>query len=146
MKCGKYTLVVAPDDYPGTKYRDRYCYEHHVVAWRYIGYDPTSDLIVHHKDGNCRNNSVGNLKVMTNSEHTAMHGFMHGKKVAVCVCPYCKKEFERYEHRVHAKKGYGNYKYCFCSRSCSAKFYWRKTELPDGFVNILRVEKRYMGS
>ena len=30
---GDYILVVAPDDYPGVRYREKYCYEHYLVYW-----------------------------------------------------------------------------------------------------------------
>ena len=31
MKSGNYILIKAPDNYPGKKYRGKYCYEHHYV-------------------------------------------------------------------------------------------------------------------
>lgn len=34
VKNGPYELVIAPEEYPGKKYRGRYAYEHRVNYWR----------------------------------------------------------------------------------------------------------------
>lgn len=50
MKNGKYVLIVAPTEYPGTRYRGKYCYEHTYVFWKHTGVLPKKGEIVHHKD------------------------------------------------------------------------------------------------
>ena len=40
---------------------------------------PFSEYQVHHRDGNKRNNSVGNLQIVTNEEHERIHG-IHAEK------------------------------------------------------------------
>lgn len=63
---------------------DDMVFEHRLIAEKYLLNDENSveingkkylknDLIVHHKDGNKKNNSVDNLEIMTLSEHTKLH-------------------------------------------------------------------------
>ena len=46
---------------------------HRVVAEQQLGRPLRSDEIVHHIDGNKRNNNPSNLRVMTRSEHASLH-------------------------------------------------------------------------
>lgn len=55
---------------------------HRVVAEKMIGRPLRSDEIVHHIDGNKRNNNPGNLKVMTQSEHIREHLLRGGGRLA----------------------------------------------------------------
>ena len=43
MKNGDYILVKAPTNYPGKKYRNKYCYEHHLVYWQHYGIIPNNN-------------------------------------------------------------------------------------------------------
>lgn len=58
--------------------------EHRVVMEQELGRALTSDEIVHHIDGNTRNNDPSNLEITTRSEHAKMHGAggCHSRKVA----------------------------------------------------------------
>ena len=81
MKNGPYELVIAPDDFPGKKYRDIYCYEHTLVWWINTGVIPKSNEIIHHKQpGNKRDNRFENLELLTNSEHAKLHGDLKTEK------------------------------------------------------------------
>lgn len=46
---------------------------HRVVMEEHLGYQLTRREVVHHKDGNPMNNDIGNLQVMSLSEHSRMH-------------------------------------------------------------------------
>lgn len=57
-----------------TSYRKiRGRHEHRIVAERVLGRKLADNEIVHHKDGNRRNNAPENLEVMTQAEHAALH-------------------------------------------------------------------------
>lgn len=73
MRNGPYELVIAPSDYPGMRYRGRYCYEHTLVYWRTHGVLPGPGDVIHHKDTDRRNNVPDNLEMKTRSEHTSEH-------------------------------------------------------------------------
>lgn len=71
-----YTLVVAPDDHPypsDTSHKSiRYILEHRLVMEQHLGryLEPTE--VVHHIDGNPRNNDISNLRLYSShSEHIA---------------------------------------------------------------------------
>ena len=51
---------------------------HRVIWEEHYGSIPKG-YIVHHKDGNKLNNSIDNLELLTNEEHTSLHkmGFRH---------------------------------------------------------------------
>lgn len=50
-----------------------YAPEHRIIASRKLGRDLRDDEVVHHRDGNKRNNRPRNLQVMTRSEHWRTH-------------------------------------------------------------------------
>lgn len=56
-------------------------HEHRVIAARMLGRPLQRGEVVHHKDGDYRNNSRDNLAVMTQGEHMREHGIaIPGKK------------------------------------------------------------------
>lgn len=73
MKNGPYEMVIAPKDYPGKKYRDRYCYEHTLVWWKNTGTIPKDNEIIHHKNGNKRDNPFSNLELRKKGGHVNYH-------------------------------------------------------------------------
>lgn len=80
MKNGPYILVVAPDDYPGMKYRGRYVYEHHLVWWRHTGQLVPKGSVLHHKDDQKTRNVIDNLELKSNGAHTAEHNVERAEK------------------------------------------------------------------
>lgn len=69
-----YIEVYAPD-HPNKNKRN--CvYEHQLVMEKHIGRYLEKGEVVHHKDLCKTNNSIENLQLMTNSEHTRLHGLM----------------------------------------------------------------------
>lgn len=54
--------------------KDHGRHQHRIVAERVIGRPLAAGEIVHHIDGNKKNNSPENLKVMTQREHMIEHG------------------------------------------------------------------------
>ena len=81
---------------------------HTVIAMKYQNY--YEGCVVHHKDGNCHNNTIDNLEVMSRSEHGRMHGLLDpkrkewskrqvswnkGKKMSAEFCQHCSEAAKR---------------------------------------------------
>lgn len=133
MKNGPYELVIAPDDFPGKKYRGRYCYEHILVAWKKYGRMPNLNEQVHHVNENKRDNSPDNVEILLKTDHMKHHG-RKWRKTITLVCPFCLKSFERGANCIRY-----NLKHCtdvHCSRSCSVKNQWKK-----GLISLVRKSK-----
>jgi hypothetical protein len=73
MRNGPYILVIAPDEYPGKRYRGRYAYEHHLVWWQNTGQLVPPGFDLHHKDEVKTNNVFQNLELKTHGGHVADH-------------------------------------------------------------------------
>lgn len=135
MKNGDYNLAIAPDGYPGKRYRGRYCPEHHLVWWKETGDVPANDEVIHHIDGDRRNNDFDNLEKMTRSEHTARHN-ERGTTMAVMECPECGEVFERERRKTHLVDDRRDA--TFCSRSCAGKFSQRNVTADPTVVDVYR--------
>ena len=144
MKNGNYILVKAPEDFPGKKYRGRYCLEHHLVYWQKYGVVPNKDQIIHHINEDRFDNRVENLKLESRSKHSKYHSGMRGRKYLTIICPNCGKEFDLPYNRSFAQKGYS---YTCCSESCKGEFSHKIRKLPDfNAWNTVKKEFRKYGS
>ena len=117
MKNGPYELVCAPDGYPGKRYRDRYCYEHHLVWWQNTGEILEENEVLHHVDGNKRHNIFTNLVKLFRATHASQHAPAPAPSDSL-VCAACGMVFLR-EHKQQLK----GYKRTFCNRACMGKFF-----------------------
>ena len=118
MRNGPYTLVVAPKNYSGIKYRGKYVYEHRIRVEQKLKRLLHPDEIVHHVNGDKRDNRFSNLQVAFRADHASMH---HTKeKKTQVVCGFCKKTFYQPDRVVRWKKKKG-YKTFYCNRSCMGK-------------------------
>jgi YHS domain-containing protein len=120
MKNGPYELIIAPDNYPGMKYRGRYAYEHIVNWWKKHGNILAKGMEIHHLNGNHRDNRTSNLRLVTSIEHKKIHGELKKKPPVKIICDYCKKEVlrDQRDHRNRINKGQ---LFFFCSQKCGAK-------------------------
>lgn len=123
MKNGPYELIVPPKDYPGKKYRDRYSYEHHVVWWKNTEAVLKEDEIIHHINGDKRDNRFENLELMTILEHAIHHGSQKIQSKVSLTCSRCKIQFEVPKRNVTWKFKTGQVNF-FCGRTCQVKFQW----------------------
>lgn len=55
--------------------------EHRIIMEMHLGCKLTDNEVVHHKDGNPRNNDIENLQLMTRSEHGKLH-FPNGQPIS----------------------------------------------------------------
>jgi len=127
MKNGEYEFAIAPDDYPGMKYRGRYCYEHQLVWWMNTGEVPNEDELIHHKNGKKRDNRFENLEKQTRREHTSHHA--GGRTMTRIRCPFCGIIFvkeRRLTHLIISSKTA-----TFCSRRCNGKFFVKGQQLSN---------------
>ena len=134
MKNGPYELIIAPQDYPGKKYRDRYAYEHHVVFWRSNGFVPPKGYEIHHINGKKRDNRIENLGLLSSVIHRKEHGQEKRLRTQFKTeCGFCKKPFaiQGADARNRLKKR--KFGKLFCSRACGAK---------HQFQNSVKVERR----
>lgn len=119
MRNGEYTLVVAPPDYPGMRYRGRYCYEHHLVWWQHTGETLRRGEVVHHRDGVKTNNVFANLEKHTVGDHVRHHA--RPPQMISVTCWWCHAPYEMMlrDYKSRAKE-VGHTNFC-CSRSCQVR-------------------------
>jgi len=112
MRNGKYTLIIAPKDYPGKKYRNKYIYEHHFIWWKNTNSLVMEGYSIHHKNGLTTDNSFKNLEAISNTSHARVH--RKTKKLEALVCFYCKKPFLREARNTNFKKNKGQDNFYCC--------------------------------
>lgn len=125
MRNGKYELVVAPVNYPGKKYRGKYCYEHVLNYWKNTNILPAVGYEIHHLDGDHRNNKIENLLLVTSKEHRKIHAEIQRKAPIEKECSNCSTHINvSFKHyRDKTKEGQVNF---FCSKKCVGFFTAKK--------------------
>lgn len=130
MKNGPYELIIAPEGYPGKRYRGRYAYEHTVMWWLVNKTMPSPGYEIHHRNGDHRDNRISNLDLVTSEEHKRIHGLLSRERATVEIkCFGCGAIFKarRSNAKTRSKSTGGR---LFCRRSCAAKTtsaeYWRQ--------------------
>ena len=114
-------ILIKSENHPN-KNAGGYVFEHRLVMEKKIGRYLTKDEIVHHIDGDKKNNSESNLELMDR----AMHIREHKLKRILIECPTCSKKFERRPCEVKVSKRN------FCSPQCSSKYYYFKGATKKG--------------
>lgn len=113
-----YVMVYAPD-HPAA--HNGAVLEHRLVVEREIGRLLRPDEVVHHVNGDKRDNRPGNLRVMSQSEHARIHyhevlsphAYVRPPAVRFPrTCAWCSEPFEAVGKRQSGRR--------FCARSC----YW----------------------
>lgn len=119
---GDYNYAVVPEHPKRTK--NNYVLEHRVVMENYLGRLLDDDEVVHHINGNKKDNRIENLEVLSNEEHAKLHGSKVGHKMVMLKCPWCKKVFS-IEKRQSFLDKHGKYPCTCCSNECRGKLYSR---------------------
>lgn len=117
MKNGPYILVLAPDDFPGKKYREKYIYEHTLIWWKITKIIPPNGYQIHHKNNDKRDNRFENLEMISKYSHSEIHGKRKEKGITLLICNWCKNPFSLETRNYKCKKKSGQL-YFHCSRSC----------------------------
>ena len=83
-----------------------YVLEHRIVMENFLGRLLDDSEVVHHLNGDGKDNRIENLSVMDRHEHARMHSFSNGRMFVDLICPECGKIFTREKRQTHiSKKG-----------------------------------------
>jgi hypothetical protein len=143
---GDYQYALVKDHPLATK--NGYVLLHRVIMENHLGQILNPNEVVHHKDGERRNNKLDNLEVLDKKEHSRIHMKIKGIKTVLLKCPVCKKLFERrYGNTYLIRQGK---EFTCCSPSCRGKFtrklqlHGRTTEVEQAISgNIVKVYRKY---
>lgn len=119
IKTGDYLYALVPEHPNATK--NGYVLLHRVIVENHLGRLLNSNEVVHHKDGNKRNNSIENLEILSPGEHTRLHGLQYGQSYVKLKCPICGTEFELPKNKSFLVK-HNKYNCNCCSHHCSGIF------------------------
>lgn len=133
---GDYDYALVPEHPNCTK--NGYVLAHRIIMENHLSRLLNSNEVVHHKNGNKKDNNISNLELMTHSEHSKMHA-SNGRTMLKLKCPECNKIFSKPKNQSHLVKG-GIFS--SCSSKCSGKFS-RKIQLHG---KTPKVEKAISGN
>lgn len=114
---GDYNYAVVKDHPNASKHG--YVLHHRIVMENHLGRILNSTEVVHHKNGNKKDNSLANLELMLHEEHARLHAKEQGRQMIELKCPQCGSLFKRRKGQTFLQK---KSDYTACSRSCSGKF------------------------
>lgn len=127
---------------------NNYVLHHRIIMENYLGRLLKKNEVVHHKDGNKKNNKLENLQLLSDEEHKRKHQLEQGRLFVKLKCPWCGKIFEKPHNNTHLSKGGTK---TSCSKSCNGKFV-RKKQMNNGLTiemkqaiseNVLDIYRKY---
>ena len=117
VSCGKYNYAVVPDHPAAIDHG--YVLEHRIIMENILNRLLNPNEIVHHKNGDGKDNRPINLEVMLREKHSRMHTSKQGRKMVILKCPWCNKIFDREMRKSFLQN---NTEYTCCSPVCRGKF------------------------
>ncbi len=98
--------------------RHGYVLEHRIVVENNLGRILEKSEVVHHKNGNKKDNRISNLEVMTKEAHARLHQLGVGRKWVTLRCPNCGVIFDKPQNVTFLAKGG---RYTCCSNACKGR-------------------------
>lgn len=142
---GDYNYVLVPEHPLSTK--NGYVLEHRVIVENHLKHLLTPDEVVHHINGDRKDNRLENLQVLDHRDHVRLHQAEKGQIFTELKCPQCKKIFHRRKGQTFLDK---HSSYTCCSKSCGGKFNrniqlsGRTTEVEEAISeNLVRIYTRH---
>ena len=117
---GDYLYALVPEHPNSTK--NGYVLAHRVIMENHLGRLLNTDEIIHHIDGNKKNNLINNLEIMNYKSHCKHHANKRGCKYVTLQCPWCKKIFNLPKNQSFIQKP-NKYNCNCCSTKCRGKLY-----------------------
>ena len=117
---GDYNYALVPNHPYATK--NGYVLLHRIIMENHLGRVLNTNEVVHHIDGNKKNNSIDNLQVLTKENHTKLHQICIGREYVDLKCPWCNKVFSVPRNKTYLQKPSKLNCTC-CSKSCRSKLY-----------------------
>ena len=114
---GDYYYAVVPE-HPNCN-KNKYVLAHRIIMENHLGRILDTNEVVHHKNGDKKDNNIFNLELMTVNEHCSHHANEKGQTMCEIKCPQCEKIFSLPRNQTHVVKKKN--KFTSCSPTCRGK-------------------------
>lgn len=100
-------------------YKNKNYNEHRKIMEEYLNRKLHYNEVVHHKNGNTKDNNIENLIVMSRIDHAKLHGKFKQTQFVKIICDCCKKEFNLPQRKYNWNKKKLNQTKFYCSKLCT---------------------------